>query len=192
MIRSALALCIWLAVTVPANAATSATAATSAKAVATVQTVSGQLTVQRKGVTARVPLEKAGSVYAGDEATTGSKSYATFLVYDGSEWRLNENSSTFINPPTRDAKGHQSLFRSVYGEVMAKLRPGKSIQTPGGIIGVRGTVLHLRVEADGLTTVTVLEGEVDFYNEQGGVIIDRKSTRLNSSHIQKSRMPSSA
>ena len=28
-----------------------------------------------------------------------------------------------------------------------------------------------------------------FYNEMG---IDRKSTRLNSSHIQKSRMPSSA
>ena len=28
--------------------------------------------------------------------------------------------------------------------------------------------------------------------EDGGTVLDRKSTRLNSSHIQKSRMPSSA
>ena len=34
-------------------------------------------------------------------------------------------------------------------------------------------------------------GEV-FVNAYGGIIQDRKSTRLNSSHIQKSRMPSSA
>ena len=40
-----------------------------------------------------------------------------------------------------------------------------------------------------------LEDEVDWkFNKKGGVSpqIDRKSTRLNSSHIQKSRMPSSA
>ena len=31
------------------------------------------------------------------------------------------------------------------------------------------------------------------YTKEGGVMpLDRKSTRLNSSHIQKSRMPSSA
>ena len=35
--------------------------------------------------------------------------------------------------------------------------------------------------------------EKDFFNEAGiDLEIDRKSTRLNSSHIQKSRMPSSA
>ena len=36
----------------------------------------------------------------------------------------------------------------------------------------------------------------DIYNERGEDVVknqpDRKSTRLNSSHIQKSRMPSSA
>ena len=42
----------------------------------------------------------------------------------------------------------------------------------------------------GRTAMTTLN---DFTPLQGGVpIIDRKSTRLNSSHIQKSRMPSSA
>ena len=33
---------------------------------------------------------------------------------------------------------------------------------------------------------------IAFYSQQCGESLDRKSTRLNSSHIQKSRMPSSA
>ena len=43
------------------------------------------------------------------------------------------------------------------------------------------------------TTVTPLENE--YLNTAGSIVAivqDRKSTRLNSSHIQKSRMPSSA
>ena len=37
--------------------------------------------------------------------------------------------------------------------------------------------------------VAMVKGEI---NGQERVLVDRKSTRLNSSHIQKSRMPSSA
>ena len=39
------------------------------------------------------------------------------------------------------------------------------------------------------------EGKIKFHDWIGdswAVLLDRKSTRLNSSHIQKSRMPSSA
>ena len=38
----------------------------------------------------------------------------------------------------------------------------------------------------------VVLGLVDSFAKPGGRLVDRKSTRLNSSHIQKSRMPSSA
>ena len=35
-------------------------------------------------------------------------------------------------------------------------------------------------------------GNVTFHNRMGIAPIDRKSTRLNSSHVKRSRMPSSA
>ena len=43
-----------------------------------------------------------------------------------------------------------------------------------------------------LAEPTVKEGASDALGRQVLRMIDRKSTRLNSSHIQKSRMPSSA
>ena len=39
---------------------------------------------------------------------------------------------------------------------------------------------------------TVASGLVDIIERELSLMEDRKSTRLNSSHIQKSRMPSSA
>ena len=52
-------------------------------------------------------------------------------------------------------------------------------------------------ENEELKEITPQEGETNSQwlaraNAQDGLLLDRKSTRLNSSHIQKSRMPSSA
>ena len=53
--------------------------------------------------------------------------------------------------------------------------------------------LPKQVEEDLLAEVQRLRAEVDYLkNLQALVLEDRKSTRLNSSHIQKTRMPSSA
>ena len=70
---------------------------------------------------------------------------------------------------------------------------------------MNGVLEHLRHELAGVRTgrasVTILDSvHVEAYgarmplNQLAGLSIpeDRKSTRLNSSHIQKSRMPSSA
>ena len=54
-----------------------------------------------------------------------------------------------------------------------------------------------RVRSPGYPTLSLnvaIEKALDFYNAEGrnSAALDRKSTRLNSSHIPLSRMPSSA
>ena len=60
----------------------------------------------------------------------------------------------------------------------------------------RSTALYLdsnsAIQKDYTTIKTVFDGALTAYIAQGGTPPDRKSTRLNSSHITRSRMPSSA
>ena len=80
------------------------------------------------------------------------------------------------NPDTRaDAETPVSTPASSGLEVKDRLGPGKEVP-------------HLAVADQ-------LGNRYDLYNllsKPKNVVLDRKSTRLNSSHIQKSRMPSSA
>ena len=76
--------------------------------------------------------------------------------------------------------------------------------TSGAVLPARqrapwvGLFTALCAGAGGFAAAAVLAGGSTFTADfphlfpLGGVRIDRKSTRLNSSHIQKSRMPSSA
>ena len=75
-----------------------------------------------------------------------------------------------------------------------------------GVAAILGaTLLYIREWGPGLVVrrihcpekqaearVTFLQKEGDFGSMKVEDVVDRKSTRLNSSHIQKSRMPSSA
>ena len=63
--------------------------------------------------------------------------------------------------------------------------PGDSMH-----IVVEGRVKITRESTEGEEAIVVILSPGDTFGEL--VLLDRKSTRLNSSHIQKSRMPSSA
>lgn len=143
----------------------------SATPVATVQLAIGSFTVRRQGATQFIPIGIRGSLYVGDMARTGARSKASLLFNDGSQVRLNENTTILITPPTPVGKGKRSLFRAILGETWASLRPDQAAQTTSAIAGVRGTEFDLKVEEDGTTTITVLVGEVDFFNDFGAVVV---------------------
>ena len=86
------------------------------------------------------------------------------------------------------------------GERVLLVRPETSPEDLHGMIAAEGIltsrgglVSHAAVVARGMGTPAVCgAAAVDIDLEARQFRVDRKSTRLNSSHIQKSRMPSSA
>ena len=76
--------------------------------------------------------------------------------------------------------------------------PNYSVKTPFNIAAAGGiATVDLQNAIINAFCITVVTGTVSIWegrqNPNSGTIgLDRKSTRLNSSHIQKSRMPSSA
>ena len=73
-------------------------------------------------------------------------------------------------------------------EQKLKSLDGREAFNPNGLIPRAVGALKKRFPALGIMTDVAL----DPYTSHGQDGVDRKSTRLNSSHIQKSRMPSSA
>jgi tetratricopeptide (TPR) repeat protein len=141
------------------------------KPLTTVQTANGTVTVRRAGAAAFAALRVNASLSQGDIVRTGANSKAALLFANGSQVRLNANSSVEITAPVAVGRGKQSLFRALGGEVLSRLRPGQAVQTRNAIAGVRGTVIHLKIDPDETATLTVVEGEVEFFNEFGAVIV---------------------
>jgi len=132
-----------------------------------VTTATGTISVRHEGATA--PLAKGKSLYVSDQVTTGTNGKATILFDDGSHAKLSNSTTIEITPPASLRGGQQSLFRLIRGEVWARPREGKAVQTRSAIAGVIGTEIVLKVADDDTATLTVLEGSVDFFNEFGQV-----------------------
>lgn len=141
--------------------------------VVTVGARTGNLLVRRKGAKSAVDLLSGQSLFIGDIISTGPQSKASLLFPDGAQVRINANSSLEVTPPLRVRNGNLRLFRVIGGQVWARLRPGNAIETRTAILGVRGTEVLLDVAPDGATTLTVTDGTVDFYNDFGGVTVEK-------------------
>lgn len=130
----------------------------------------GTLLVKRKGTAKFVALSTNGVLYVGDVVGTGPGSKAKLLFNDGSQFSLNANSAVEITPPVK-TKGRQSFVRALSGQIWARLRPGSAVQAPSATLGVAGTVISLSIAEDKTTTLTVIDGEVDFYNDFGATVV---------------------
>ena len=140
----------------------------------TVAAMSGQLSVQRLNRSALAPLRLGQPLFVGDLVKTGPRSKATILFADGAQARLNANTKIEITGRKLGRGGRQSLFRALSGQVWARLRPGNAVETRTAALGVLGTEIHLAVNDEGNTTLTVTDGRVDFYNDFGSVIVGEK------------------
>lgn len=128
--------------------------------------------LQRSGNASSIALKKRTSLYANDVVQTASDGNASLLLTDGSQLRLGGNTKVEVTARTQVKGGRQSFFRALSGEIFARLKPGSAAPSRTAIVGVRGTLVHLQVSDDGTTTLTVLEGSVDFFNEFGSVTVN--------------------
>lgn len=139
-----------------------------AASVGIVTTLTGNLAIRRHGGPSPAALSKGGAFDVGDVLSTAAGAKATLLFNDGSQVKLNANTTIQISAPNAGG-GDQTLFRAITGEAWARLRQGRAVQTRSAIAGVRGTEISIKVDDDGTTTLAVLEGQVHFYNEFGAV-----------------------
>ena len=118
---------------------------------------------------------------SGDALKTARAARAELKFNDGTLAKVGEYATFRFTPNTR----RFDLQNGTYLFLVPPGRGNTEFYTPNARAGVRGSALFLRYDAE---TDTTTMGALT--NNPLGP--DRKSTRLNSSHLDLSRMPSSA
>ncbi len=118
-------------------------------------------------------------------ATSPNTRAAIRFTDDGSLVRLSPNSRLQVRVEGERGALTKTLELE-FGELWARVtfQDGSDfrIQTPTGVVAVKGTEFVVRVGPDGATTVITLEGAVDFFNGAGTVEVPagRRSTMVSS------------
>mgnify|MGYP001586796004 CR=1 FL=1 len=134
--------------------------------VATAQNAIGALIVVRNdGIREQLQGKGALPLYEGDVLKTEAASQALIEFKEGIQVVLNENTTFKLlsrwekgNPLTR-------IIRLKQGEVWVKTGPGPKpleIETPVATAAVKSTEFDLKVQDDGQSVLTVMEGVVEF------------------------------
>ncbi len=111
---------------------------------------------------------------AGAFVRTGDVSQMALLLQDQTQLRLNQNSMLQIKEvslagaPTKLEMTQGRVWTQSKRKAVSVTRdPVVTIQTPSATAAIRGTDWELVVDKAGVSTLTVLSGEVEFYNDQG-------------------------
>jgi predicted Zn-dependent protease len=146
----------------------------------------GRAEIRKVGAVPWVPAANAQVLNTGDTIRTLAQSRAVVLLADETQLKLNANTTLELrfvrqtsNLITRvvqasAAQGDQSILNLGGGQMWlrSKLRPANvRVNTPAVTAAIRGTEFDLRVADDGESTLTMLEGLVDFRNDQGAVLV---------------------
>lgn len=106
---------------------------------------------------------------AGEFVRTGADSRMGVLFLDRTQLRLNEKTVLQV----KEAEGSTRIGLAV-GRVwtQSKTLPDKLLmETPAATAAIRGTDWEIEVAPDGRTVLTVLSGEVEFFNPQGRLVV---------------------
>lgn len=112
-------------------------------------------------------LEGKGSLplYEGDRVKTGKGSQGLMEFTNGIQVALNEDTDFLILSRWEESKGFTRILRLSTGEVWVKTMGGPKpleIETPVATAAVKQTEFDIKVQPDGQTTLTVVEGIVEF------------------------------
>ncbi len=147
----------------------------------------GEVRLKRADGGAGEPAQVNQLVSTGDVVATGPASGAAILFLDESQVKLNENTVFEIREvaasprlrlgevlPAAVSQAAASLYGVSQGEVWLRNKNDKfrfELQTPAVTAAIRGTEFNLRVAPDGLSTLTMVEGQVEFGNPQGRLLL---------------------
>jgi tetratricopeptide (TPR) repeat protein len=88
----------------------------------------------------------------------------------GRAWSQAKQSGPDVAAEKSPSRASAGALRTITGALRQRA-PIVEVSTPAVTAGIRGTDWEIVVDEDGTTTVTVLSGEVEVYNEQGRVSV---------------------
>jgi len=134
--------------------------------VGTAQNAIGTLVVVRPdGVQERLQGKGSLKLFENDVLMTDPASQALIEFKEGIQVALNENTSFKILSRWEKDKPVTRILRLKHGEVWAKTGEGPKaleVETPVATASVRETEFNLKVQADGQSVLTVIQGIVEF------------------------------
>ncbi len=142
---------------------------------ARIERTSGTVKVRRGGVGdwLVVTANAHRNLYAGDHVITLQRSKATILS-GGVRWEMGPRSHVKIAAARNRPSGAVARLGAIAGQIFTWLIGTRSAElgSEGAIAAAHGTKFLLEVDEEtSLTRLTVLEGEVDFYNSLGAVTV---------------------
>jgi tetratricopeptide (TPR) repeat protein len=104
---------------------------------------------------------------------TLEQSKMAILFADRTQMRLSQNSVMQIKEvaTTPDSKTVIDLKQGRSWTQSKTAPKGLVMETPSALAAIRGTDWEMEVDADGRATLSVFSGEVEFYNDQGNVVV---------------------
>ena len=125
-------------------------------------------------------LATGDAIHRDERLRSDASGVGAFLFEDGTKLAVGPNSSVVIDNYVYG--GGNTVKNLTLGATKGTLRwiSGKSghqaykIQTPSGTLGVRGTAFDVYVGANGVTAVTLLNGQAEFCNSSGCQTLRRR------------------
>jgi ferric-dicitrate binding protein FerR (iron transport regulator) len=121
--------------------------------------------VHTDGVQQRLQGKSNVPLYEGDVLKTDDGSQALIVFAEGIQVALNENTSFKLLSRWEKDKPTTRILRLKHGEVWVKTSGGPKlfeVETPVATAAVKETEFNLKVEEDGQSIITVIEGVVQF------------------------------
>jgi len=138
--------------------------------------ISAQGTVEYRPVKVQAwaPAKILQALFVQDRVHTLALSRAAILFQDETQVRLGANAELMVRS-LKDRAGGSSVMDLVQGEGWFRTKNPASdlhVSTPGATAAIRGTEINLRVTSPDETVLTVVEGSVEFSNDQGTITVN--------------------
>ncbi len=121
-----------------------------------------------------------GKLGDGDKLETGTASFGSVMFLDRSMIKIRENTKFTVKSKRTVKRELETDINVAVGEMHVQATTGSKIkiQTPTSVASVKGTEFNLKVDQDGTTHLTVLEGTVEFMNELGVILATEMTTSI--------------